>query len=61
MTAKRPGSRLGLIHDNGVDRPYDPDLDYDVPAMWLGPSPADPDESDVQPLDPEHDLREALR
>lgn len=40
---KRPGSRPGLINEDGVERPYDPYIDDDVPASWLGPPPPDPD------------------
>lgn len=57
---KRPGSRPALLDDDGVERPYDPRLDEDVPASWLGPALPDPnDDGAVPPLNPVKDLPRA--
>jgi hypothetical protein len=50
---------MGQITDaiTGELRPYDPDLDYDVPAYLFGPLPFDPSGPlEVAPLRPERDL-----
>ena len=42
--------------DTGVERPYDPDLDYDLPLRPLGKIPPDPSNWGAKPLNPLKDL-----
>ena len=48
-----------LVRDRetGAMRPYDPDLDYDLPLQELGQLPPDPSEASAPPLNPWKDLK----
>ncbi len=45
----------------GVMRPYDPDLDYDVPLAQLGNIPPDPNHATARPLNPARDLNKGTK
>jgi hypothetical protein len=45
----------------GVMRPYDPDLDYDLPLAQLGTIPPDPDPATARPLNPARDLNKGTK
>jgi hypothetical protein len=41
----------------GAMRPYDPDLDYELPLAGMGTIPPDPSDRSAKPLNPHKDIK----